>query len=225
MDSYEGSHSDPLSLHKYLYCHVNPVNVIDPSGHLTMIDMGEAMKLVTGLAARTAPVLMRIPGRIAARGFMKWAWIIGGIGAGVEYLTRDLEFGIEVQTQLQLNPTGSEHAYKLGECVEFAADAVEYLRRKGEAPKRIKYDSLPGLTRGDFIYCKEGPWFFSGRTIASNGHHEGVLLAGRVFDNNVPFGVPRSLWESIYLVAPINQAGEITIGEADRTGYGKIKVE
>ena len=32
MDSYEGSQSDPLSLHKYLYCHANPVNRLDPSG-------------------------------------------------------------------------------------------------------------------------------------------------------------------------------------------------
>jgi RHS repeat-associated protein len=32
MDSYEGSPSDPQSLHKYLYCHANPVNGIDPSG-------------------------------------------------------------------------------------------------------------------------------------------------------------------------------------------------
>jgi hypothetical protein len=34
-DSYEGSQSDPLSLHKYLYCQVDPVNGIDPSGEFT----------------------------------------------------------------------------------------------------------------------------------------------------------------------------------------------
>jgi hypothetical protein len=32
MDTYEGSQSDPLSLHKYLYCHDNPVDMVDPSG-------------------------------------------------------------------------------------------------------------------------------------------------------------------------------------------------
>ena len=33
MDSFEGNASDPLSLHKYLYAHADPVNQIDPSGH------------------------------------------------------------------------------------------------------------------------------------------------------------------------------------------------
>jgi RHS repeat-associated protein len=33
MDSYEGSQGTSLSLHKYLYCHGNPVNGTDPSGH------------------------------------------------------------------------------------------------------------------------------------------------------------------------------------------------
>ncbi|MBN1126900.1 MAG: right-handed parallel beta-helix repeat-containing protein [Sedimentisphaerales bacterium] len=32
MDPYAGSMQDPQSLHKYLYCHANPVNGIDPSG-------------------------------------------------------------------------------------------------------------------------------------------------------------------------------------------------
>ncbi len=32
-DSYEGSQTDPLSLHKYLYCQGDPVNGTDPTGH------------------------------------------------------------------------------------------------------------------------------------------------------------------------------------------------
>jgi len=33
MDSFEGWAEDSLSLHKYAYCHLNPLNGIDPSGH------------------------------------------------------------------------------------------------------------------------------------------------------------------------------------------------
>jgi RHS repeat-associated protein len=32
MDTYEGSQADPQSLHKYLYCHDNPINHADPMG-------------------------------------------------------------------------------------------------------------------------------------------------------------------------------------------------
>ncbi|HML74991.1 MAG TPA: choice-of-anchor K domain-containing protein [Anaerohalosphaeraceae bacterium] len=35
-DPFAGNGTDPQSLHKYLYCHANPVNGIDPSGELTL---------------------------------------------------------------------------------------------------------------------------------------------------------------------------------------------
>ena len=37
MDSYEGSPSDPASLHKYTYAEADPVNRIDPTGHSAMV--------------------------------------------------------------------------------------------------------------------------------------------------------------------------------------------
>lgn len=58
MDSYEGSQSDPPSLHKYLYCHANPVNGIDPSGHdfiQTMSAVGVQAFLFTMRVARMYP--------------------------------------------------------------------------------------------------------------------------------------------------------------------------
>ena len=33
MDSFEGDMEEPASLHKYLYCHANPINGVNPSGH------------------------------------------------------------------------------------------------------------------------------------------------------------------------------------------------
>ncbi|HWQ92089.1 MAG TPA: RHS repeat-associated core domain-containing protein [Clostridia bacterium] len=32
MDNYEGHKKEPISLHKYLYCHANPISNVDPSG-------------------------------------------------------------------------------------------------------------------------------------------------------------------------------------------------
>lgn len=34
LDTYEGRNGEPATLHKYLYTHANPVNLIDPSGNL-----------------------------------------------------------------------------------------------------------------------------------------------------------------------------------------------
>ena len=53
MDSYEGSQSDPLSLHKYLYAHNNPINGIDPSGH-DLVEQIAVMAIRTTLFAMNA---------------------------------------------------------------------------------------------------------------------------------------------------------------------------
>ncbi|CAN0457038.1 unnamed protein product, partial [Discosporangium mesarthrocarpum] len=36
MDTYEGRNGEPLTLHKYLYAHGNPVMGLDPSGNATL---------------------------------------------------------------------------------------------------------------------------------------------------------------------------------------------
>jgi RHS repeat-associated protein len=35
-DPFAGNNQDPQSLHKYLYCHNNPVNAVDPSGEFSI---------------------------------------------------------------------------------------------------------------------------------------------------------------------------------------------
>jgi len=49
MDSYEGATSDPRTLHKYSYVNGDPVNAVDPSGH---IGVAEIMGHVTSLSLR-----------------------------------------------------------------------------------------------------------------------------------------------------------------------------
>jgi RHS repeat-associated protein len=55
-DTYEGSRFDPLSLHKYLYAHANPVSNIDPTGNFTMADLGSSMSIINMLNTATRVV-------------------------------------------------------------------------------------------------------------------------------------------------------------------------
>ncbi len=54
-DTFEGSQSDPLSLHKYLYAADNPVNMVDPSGENSdVISFNISGAMAASLAAFTA---------------------------------------------------------------------------------------------------------------------------------------------------------------------------
>jgi RHS repeat-associated protein len=44
-DSFAGFASDPRSLHKYAYTHNDPVNGIDPSGHMTLLGISQGISV------------------------------------------------------------------------------------------------------------------------------------------------------------------------------------
>ena len=50
MDTYGGSLSDPMSLHKYLFANSNPVMYSDPSGHMSVQHEGTVISIITVLA-------------------------------------------------------------------------------------------------------------------------------------------------------------------------------
>jgi len=55
MDRFEGWPEEPLTLHNYLYCRDNPLNMVDPSGYDgNVISLNVSSGLVAGLAAFTA---------------------------------------------------------------------------------------------------------------------------------------------------------------------------
>ena len=56
MDTYGGSLSDPMSLHKYLFANSNPVMYSDPSGHFSLNDMVVAMGISAILSAADSAI-------------------------------------------------------------------------------------------------------------------------------------------------------------------------
>jgi len=45
IDPYAGNFQDPQSLHKYLYCHNNPINNIDPTGRFSLTELISTMAI------------------------------------------------------------------------------------------------------------------------------------------------------------------------------------
>jgi len=59
-DTYAGNMYDPQSLHKYLYCHANPVNAIDPSGQESLLSVTLAITIASFILM--APTWVNAPG-------------------------------------------------------------------------------------------------------------------------------------------------------------------
>ena len=59
VDPFAGNNHDPQSLHKYLYCHTNPVNGIDPTGEMmTYTEQLTVGKVIGELIAVSFPYVM-----------------------------------------------------------------------------------------------------------------------------------------------------------------------
>ena len=57
MDTYGGSLSDPMSLHKYMFANSNPVMYSDPSGHMTKTEQLTVISMICILAVPALSML------------------------------------------------------------------------------------------------------------------------------------------------------------------------
>ena len=73
MDDYEGSGSDPRSLHKYLYGNTNPVTFSDPSGHMMTTFLPGVIKQLSVLPKWVAGISKRVGIVAAIRIYYGWA--------------------------------------------------------------------------------------------------------------------------------------------------------
>ncbi len=68
MDPFAGNNRDPQSLHKYLYAHCNPVNNIDPSGYMSIIEFCVTHSTQILLFLKVASITLNI--RASAKGLL-----------------------------------------------------------------------------------------------------------------------------------------------------------
>ena len=47
LDPFEGNSKDPQSLHKYAYCHADPVNAFDPAGEMALLSVMSTMTITS----------------------------------------------------------------------------------------------------------------------------------------------------------------------------------
>jgi RHS repeat-associated protein len=79
-DSFEGFHTDPLSLHKYLYAHADPVNRVDRSGHFALptflADFGNRLTIAAATFMATHGALAETTAFVAALGIYHSAQLL-----------------------------------------------------------------------------------------------------------------------------------------------------
>jgi hypothetical protein len=226
VDPYEGNQSEPLSLHRYVYTGNDPVNRVDPSGNFYDINSSSIAQTESAYLDAISAGASQVAKRQAAKSVATSIAKVTAATVGLLLLNGD-DPSIEQSTDRRLNPTGSPHAYQNYKCEQFAADAYTYSLSKGKKPQRITYDSYTDKTFRDRILAIEGFGVFGtfpgGGEISYNRHHEGVLVDGMVFDNNVPFGVPRAMWENGYIVSPKDKPDTfLTLRQAHILKYGEI---
>jgi len=83
-DTFAGYNTDPRSLHKYTYTHNDPVNGMDPSGHMDLTELEVANSIQSTLTStlRLASSALRIYDRVqAAVDFVEMGYEIGRVFA------------------------------------------------------------------------------------------------------------------------------------------------
>jgi hypothetical protein len=118
MDTFEGAQSDPLSLHKYVYAHGDPLDNWDPSGHVPEGLSGQTATV--GIIGHLAGQVGGAVARAQARLYISYAWSIqhsvqimfwtdvAGLGASFlpEVLTAAADFGDSLNRQAALSEGG-----------------------------------------------------------------------------------------------------------------------
>jgi RHS repeat-associated protein len=92
-DPYAGNTQDPQSLHKYLYCHANPINGIDPTGMMNFSYVGQLVvtciqAILTSISTYATAAYMWAATHMALvtafTFYAMWTFILSSLWVGME---------------------------------------------------------------------------------------------------------------------------------------------
>jgi len=192
MDDHPGNMQDPQSLHKYLYCHANPVNAIDPTGMFSLVQMVNVSMIVGCLSAMIGGEIARIKSGTVEqirsaqakwfwRGFAAGAIVYGGIWASHSIL-------------VALFGTGAGFG-NLQYAEEYGISSYRLLRNQiagtGLNAHHIipgRFDSLLGLNYNNMLCVAVDPIF----------EHPGFTSQ---WQNYIPYGTTNVTFQQIWMYA------------------------
>ena len=141
MDTWQGNSSDPVTLHKYAYGNLDPVNNIDPTGNFSLASFGAASNVRSILATTSVPnfssaissavgatlqVSGRVAGKVALRtlrqcirkknkcGLLVNILIVGYDNPDMKEHISDAQTATTVVLTYQSNKTGNRRWYAAG---------------------------------------------------------------------------------------------------------------
>jgi len=151
MDPYAGNYQDPQSLHKYLYCHANPVNEIDPSGMMLgggsyslseVLMVSAIMGVLAGMVTYEYTRSMKAAVIVGVSIFMLTFIGLGGIGLLHAALT-----GGVVSSPHLLNPNSWQEAESmLGRVLQLPKNTFTYFVQGMQTGRRPDF-----IAKGQFI--------------------------------------------------------------------------
>jgi RHS repeat-associated protein len=123
IDPFAGSNEDPQSLHKYLYCHANPVNGIDPTGEfgdfsisgiMTNMTISMAITQISSPLIEYASGKLGFAAKILEKLFKKMvnpSAFMGGIGGTARVGKGSIGIGLQGNAEVLWSPKTHNAAF------------------------------------------------------------------------------------------------------------------
>ena len=226
MDSYEGDQTKPISLHKYLYAHGDPVNNADPSGFLVesiLSDVAIRKMIQTGNMGAVQGGKWYFKRKLARTvlnytiGGMAGLMMTGDLpqmapvpaipdqGQYRRYQDPDLDFGVQYKCD----------AYAVAVATRFRSQPRQFIAYRLKPPI-----STVGHSPWEAILSR-----IDGRNVSMNAFHVGAIRHDLVFDNYYS-GVPLPAWPFLYeVMRPVeSETSFTTLGGAAIEQVGDLKI-